>query len=267
MNRRRSRFTPALSLANAALESRVALSGIGVDPSMIVAAHSVRSAPTATSLSETAGTLGQPVTFTVTVRAPASAGAPQGTVDLVDHGQVIHSLTLAPASSANPRFATSEATYTLAPQPGGGSYFFGKHTITASFAPSEGFLHSHTKKTFTVAQPSYTTLAGGVKVATIAQGSGQEIQPGQSASVLYTGYLAKGGQIFDDSSMHGDAPFTFTLGSGQVIPGFDAGTAGMKVGETRIVEIPPAQGYGSNASGAIPANSTLIFVLTLEAIS
>src|SRR6185437_5387989 len=108
------------------------------------------------------------------------AGAPQGTVELSDHGQAIQSLTLTPTTSANPRFATGEATYTLDPQPGGGSYFFGKHTITASFAPSEGFSHSHAKKTFTVAQPSYNTPAGGVKVATIAPGSGPEIQSGQS---------------------------------------------------------------------------------------
>jgi hypothetical protein len=267
MNRRRSRFTPAFSLVNEALESRIALSGIAVDPGMHIAAHSVRSAATATTLSETAGTLGQPITFTVTVRAPASAGAPQGTVELSDHGQVIHSLALTPTTSKNPRFATSEATYTLDPQPGGGAYFFGKHPITASFVPSEGFSRSHARKTFTVVQPSYTTLDGGVKVATIAPGSGPEIQPGQSATVLYTGYLARGGQIFDDSSLHGGAPFTFTPGSGQVIPGFDAGTAGMKVGETRIVQIPPSQGYGSTANGPIPANSTLIFVLTLEAIS
>ena len=51
------------------------------------------------------------------------------------------------------------------------------------------------------------------------------------------------------------------------IPGFDAGTLGMRVGETRIVEIPSAEGYGDTANGPIPANSTLIFVLTLQSIS
>jgi FKBP-type peptidyl-prolyl cis-trans isomerase len=106
-----------------------------------------------------------------------------------------------------------------------------------------------------------------VKVATITSGSGPAIQTGQTASVLYTGYLASNGHIFDDSVNDGGPPFSFTLGSGEVIPGFDLGTTGMQVGETRIVEIPPKQGYGSEVSSSIPANSTLIFVLTLEGIS
>ena len=118
-----------------------------------------------------------------------------------------------------------------------------------------------------MSKPAYTTLAGGVKIATIVQGAGPGIQSGQTASVLYTGYLAKNGHIFDDSFNHGGAPFSFTVGAGQVIAGFDEGIAGMQVGESRIVLIPPAEGYGHMANGPIPANSTLIFVLTLESIS
>ncbi len=98
-------------------------------------------------------------------------------------------------------------------------------------------------------------------------GSGAEIQSGQTANVLYTGYLAKNGHIFDDSINDGGTPISFTLGAGRVIPGFDEGTVGMQVGESRIVLIPPAEGYGRTPSGTIPANSTLIFVLTLESIS
>ena len=128
-------------------------------------------------------------------------------------------------------------------------------------------MKSSAKKIFQVSEPAYTTLSGGVKVATIAQGSGPAIQSGQTAGVLYTGYLAKTGDIFDDSINHGGTPLGFTLGSGQVIPGFDAGTVGMQVGETRIIVIPPSEGYGATANGPIPANSTLIFVLTLESIS
>ncbi len=85
--------------------------------------------------------------------------------------------------------------------------------------------------------------------------------------MLYTGYLAKNGHIFDDSLDHGGAPFSFTVGVGEVIPGFDEGTVGMEVGESRIVMIPPAEGYGATPTGSIPPNSTLIFVLTLESIS
>src|SRR6185437_6926834 len=105
-------------------------------------------------------------------------------------------------------------------------------------------------------------------IETIATGSGPAIQVGQMADVLYTGYLAKNGRIFDDSANHGGSTFNFTVGAGQVIPGFDEGVLGMQVGETRIVLIPPAVGYGRTGSPpAIPGNATLIFVLTLEAIS
>ncbi len=98
--------------------------------------------------------------------------------------------------------------------------------------------------------PAFTTLSNGVSIATAVPGSGQQIQDGQTANVLYTGYLAQTGQIFDDSLDHGGAPLSFVLGSGELIPGFDTGTVGMRVGETRIIEIPPSQGYGSTANGS-----------------
>ncbi len=82
--------------------------------------------------------------------------------------------------------------------------------------------------------PAFTTLSNGVSIATAVPGSGQQIQDGQTANVLYTGYLAQTGQIFDDSLDHGGAPLSFVLGSGELIPGFDTGTVGMRVGETRI---------------------------------
>ena len=180
---------------------------------------------------------------------------------------MIQTLTLSPTTSTNARYAFSDATDTLTPQPGGAAYFFGKHAVSAEFIPSGAFLKSSASKTFNVSKPAYTALADGVKIATIVPGSGPEIQSGQTASVLYTGYLANNGHIFDDSINDGGTPFSFTLGAGQVIPGFDEGTVGMQVGETRIVLIPPAEGYGATANGPIPGNSTLIFVLTLESIS
>ncbi len=268
MNKRRSRFAPVFSLDQETLESRIVLSGFALHPRTAeIAAQIVKKAATETTLAVSAGTLGQPITFTVTVRAPASAGSPQGTVNLVDHGTVIQTLTLTPTTSTSARSAVSEATDTLTPQPGGNAYFFGRHTISAQFIPSGAFSKSSANKSFTVSQPDYTTLSGGVKMATIAHGSGPELQSGQTAGVLYTGYLASNGHIFDDSINDGGTPFSFTLGAGEVIPGFDEGAAGMQVGETRIVEIPAAEGYGSAATGSIPANSTLIFVLTLQSIS
>lgn len=230
-------------------------------------ARSVGNAPTKTALAISAGTLGQPITFDVAVRAAAAAGSPTGTVAIIDHGKVIQTLTLTPTNSTDSRYAFSAATYTLTPQPGGSAYFFGRHPISAMFMPAGNYSKSSAGKVFTVSQPTYTTLSDGVKIATIVDGSGTGIQSGQTASMLYTGYLARNGHLFDDSLNHGGTPFSFTLGAGQVIAGFDAGTLGMKVGETRILEIPPAEGYGKKPNGPIPGNSTLIFVITLESIS
>jgi FKBP-type peptidyl-prolyl cis-trans isomerase FkpA len=276
MNKGRSRFTPVLSVANGTLESRLLLSGLASTVGSASALHqnaaelaarTARAASTNTLLTANAGTLGQPITFTVTVRSAATAGSPEGTVNIIDHGVVIQTLTLSPTTSSSPRYAFSDATFTLKQQPGGSAYFFGRHAVSAVFIPSGTFLKSKETKTFTVSKPAYTTLAGGVKIATIAQGSGAEIQSGQTASVLYTGYLAKNGQIFDDSINDGGTPISFTVGAGQVIAGFDLGAAGMQVGETRIIMIPPAEGYGPKDNGPIPGNSTLIFVVTLESIS
>jgi hypothetical protein len=259
-------------LAIEALEGRIVMSGTGLASSLHqgaveVAAQTMRKAATQATLAVSAGTLGQPVTVTVTVRAAASAGAPSGTVNITDHGKVIQTLALSPTPSTNSRYALSEATTTLMQPPGGSSYFFGKHSVSATFIPSGTFLKSTATKSFTVSQPAYTSLAGGVKVATIAPGSGPVIQSGQTANVLYTGYLASNGHIFDDSINDGGKSFGFALGAGQVIPGFDVGAAGMRVGETRIVTIPAAEGYGATSGGVIPPNSNLIFLLTLESIS
>ena len=266
MDKRRSRYVLGVSFVNETLERRVVLSTVGSAGAAEVA-HPVRNAATKTTLDVVGGTLGQPISFHVTVRATAAAGSPAGTVEIVDHGQVLGTLTLTPTTSTNAKYAYSAVTATMTQQPGGGAYYFGKHQISAVFMPASGYAKSTVSAAFTVSQPSYAMLAGGVKVSSVVPGSGPEIQSGQTANVMYTGYLAKTGQIFDDSLHDGGTPFGFALGAGQVVPGFDAGTAGMQVGETRIIEIPPAEGYGGTAHGPIPANSTLIFVVTLESIT
>jgi peptidylprolyl isomerase len=253
MNRRRPRLVPALSFATETLEKRLVLS--------------TANAATVTALTVHAGTLGQATTFNVTVHASASAGSPQGTVELFEQGKLIDAIPVVPTTSPVARQAASSGSFTLTPQPGGASPFFGKQTVKAEFIPSGSFAKSTTTKTYTITQPTFTPLANGVKIATVQQGSGAALQNGETAGLLYTGYLAKNGQIFDDSINDGGTPFSFVVGAGQVIPGFDAGVVGMKVGETRIVEIPPSQGYGAEINGMIPANSTLIFVMTLESIT
>ncbi len=100
-------------------------------------------------------------------------------------------------------------------------------------------------------------------------GTGAEATPGQDISVHYTGWLFEEGapenkgRKFDSSRDRGK-PFVFTLGIGQVIAGWDAGFAGMKVGGQRRLIVPPEMGYGARgAGGVIPPNATLVFDVEL----
>ncbi|MFA5996205.1 MAG: FKBP-type peptidyl-prolyl cis-trans isomerase [Candidatus Paceibacterota bacterium] len=94
-------------------------------------------------------------------------------------------------------------------------------------------------------------------------GTGATAEAGDSVTVNYIGSLTNG-TVFDASANHGTAGFTFTLGAGQVIKGWDLGVAGMKEGGKRKLVIPAAYAYGDQAIGnVIPANSTLIFEVEL----
>lgn len=100
-----------------------------------------------------------------------------------------------------------------------------------------------------------------VKIEDTQVGTGAEAVPGKTLSVHYTGKL-ENGKVFDSSV--GKDPLTFTLGAGQLIPGFEQGVTGMKVGGKRVVTIPPSLGYGEQGAGdTIPPNSTLVFELEL----
>lgn len=93
-------------------------------------------------------------------------------------------------------------------------------------------------------------------------GDGATAKDGDCLVVKYYGTLAKDGTKFDEN-FTSNLGFAFTLGTGQVIPGWDQGLVGMKVGGTRRLVIPAALGYGNQASGSIPANSDLVFVVKL----
>ena len=94
-------------------------------------------------------------------------------------------------------------------------------------------------------------------------GSGAEAKEGQTVTVNYVGVLFKGGKEFD-ASWKRHEPFTFKLGAGQVIAGWDQGIPGMKVGGRRELVIPSSLAYGTKGSGSsIPPNAPLVFVVDL----
>lgn len=109
-----------------------------------------------------------------------------------------------------------------------------------------------------IPNPLPTTLTGSDTVV----GTGAEAVPGKTVTVNYVGMLPDG-KVFDASANHGQ-PFSFGLGAGQVIKGWDLGVAGMKVGGKRRLIVPPDLAYGNQAvGGVIPANATLIFDIEL----
>lgn len=101
----------------------------------------------------------------------------------------------------------------------------------------------------------------GVVTREVVVGDGPLALPGDTITVHYVGALSSG-KVFD-SSLDRNAPFSFTLGVGQVIRGWDEGFSGMRVGGKRILIIAPDYGYGNQGIGTIPPNSTLIFEVEL----
>ena len=105
-----------------------------------------------------------------------------------------------------------------------------------------------------------------LEIKDIKAGSGQAAKAGDTVTVQYVGVLYSNGKQFD-ASWDRNEPFSFPLGAGQVIPGWDQGVAGMKPGGRRQLTIPPDQAYGAQGSPpAIPPNSTLVFVIDLQSI-
>ena len=104
-----------------------------------------------------------------------------------------------------------------------------------------------------------------LKIEDVKEGTGAAAKSGDTVTVHYTGYLSDGTKF--ESSKDSGQPFTFTIGENKVIPGWEQGVPGMKVGGTRKLTIPPDMAYGeAGAGGVIPPNATLVFEIDLVSI-
>ncbi len=114
-----------------------------------------------------------------------------------------------------------------------------------------------------VTNPKPITMKDGLIIEDTKIGDGMEAKKGDLVTVHYVGTLTNGTK-FDASRDHGNDGFTFPLGQGMVIKGWEEGVAGMKVGGVRKLTIPPELGYGAKgAGGVIPGNATLLFEVEL----
>jgi|SRR4051812_25697039 FKBP-type peptidyl-prolyl cis-trans isomerase len=121
-------------------------------------------------------------------------------------------------------------------------------------------------RSFSFEEPAMPTTPNGLTWQDVTEGTGTEAKKGDQVSVHYTGWLMDGTKF--DSSKDRNDPFEFHLGGGQVIKGWDEGVAGMKIGGTRKLTIPPSLGYGARgAGGVIPPNATLVFEVELLGVS
>lgn len=120
-----------------------------------------------------------------------------------------------------------------------------------------------------LAAQTVTVTAGGTRITETRPGTGATAEAGKLAAVHYTGWLyvdGMKGKKFD-SSLDSGRPFIFRVGTGDVIPGWDEGVLGMKVGARRTLIVPPQAGYGDSGAGeTIPPGATLIFEIELIAV-
>lgn len=118
-----------------------------------------------------------------------------------------------------------------------------------------------------VSSAAFTTDTDtGLQYHDFTVGDGATATSGDRVTVHYSGWLASDSTLFDSSYRRGQ-PFSFRLGAGEVIRGWDEGVAGMRVGGERQLVIPPELGYGSQGTGPIPPNATLIFEVELLSVN
>jgi FKBP-type peptidyl-prolyl cis-trans isomerase 2 len=228
--------------------------------------------PTHTVLQVEAGTLGEPITFDVTVFAQSVPGP---AVDLYFHGKVLQEIGLAATFPTNPHFPNlfgSEGVYTVPAGTAGAEMFgVGLHAVRAQFVGKPYFFKPSTVVAeFRVERPQFATQASGVGIATVVPGSGPAIRPGQTATAQYDAYLAATNRLFDSTESQTPDTFSFTVDANpeQVIPGLDAGVVGMQSGETRAIYIPRSLSRGvPGSSPTIQPRANLVYLVTLVSIS
>ncbi len=137
-------------------------------------------------------------------------------------------------------------------------------TASSSASCHSGVVQNYTDSFST--KVSLKKLPDGVQYGDIIEGCGAQVKAGDKVTVQYTGWLTNGKE-FDSSRSPGRQPFSFVVGKGTVISGWEEGVLGMRVGTVRRLVIPPALGYGAGGAGSsIPPNATLVFNVELLSI-
>jgi len=141
-----------------------------------------------------------------------------------------------------------------------GLWPFGAPAVPSEGAPVQTATNTQTE---TTTMPTDIPPATELMMKDVTVGTGATAEAGDTVTVNYVGALTNG-TVFDASANHGTTGFTFNLGAGQVIKGWDQGIVGMKEGGKRQLVIPAELAYGSQAvGGVIPANATLVFEVEL----
>ncbi|MEV7023538.1 FKBP-type peptidyl-prolyl cis-trans isomerase [Kitasatospora sp. NPDC093558] len=142
-------------------------------------------------------------------------------------------------------------------------------TLTGTMTPAPANLpqvKDNGKAAATITVPAGQAAPADLQQAVLIKGEGKQVKTGQTLVVQYAGVLWSNGQPFDASWTHGGAQ-AVQIGTGSVIEGWDKGLVGQNVGSRVLLVVPPALGYKDQAQGAVPANSTLVFVIDiLEAV-
>ena len=210
--------------------------------------------------------LAQTVSMSVQVTAKKKFGPVAGSIEFLNHGTPIQAatgttlqLTLDAKGRTSYAFGVGDV-----------ALYAGKNAIRAAFVSSNSLPNALSPMAaINVTIPRLDTASDGLQTATIIHGHGKGAVAGQMAAIDYTGFLTSDNSIFDYGPSDLATGLTFPIESSpeQVISGVDQGVLGMKMGETRVVAIPAALGFGANGSGVIPPNANLLFMMKLIALT